>query len=205
MDPVLGVQKIDTWEQALYGNLGHPRFNNTAEDILWDSGAQCAISARTLWDTFRMAIIWFLWCQYVQYDLKEGNFHVGIILFKAWQTTAQIGMAAWRQLLKFKRKRNPQKHAEMERTLLLIWGQGNIFCSPQGRIPIWRPIPRHSFLPRELATKLRSTRVRVRVPGLPGYISQPSGSSSNEQSTSTQEGVSSRNLAQQTEELSYDN
>lgn len=96
---VRGAPKIETWEQALYGNLGHPRFTNT-KDILWESGTHCKISETTLWDTLRMATIWFLWCQYVQYDLKQGDFHIGVVLFRAWQTTTQIGMAAWRQLQK---------------------------------------------------------------------------------------------------------
>lgn len=33
MSLVPGAPKIDTWEQALYGNLGHPRFNSTNKDI----------------------------------------------------------------------------------------------------------------------------------------------------------------------------
>lgn len=193
---ISGAPLIDTWEMALYGDLGHPRIKEIAEDALWESGTHCTISARTLWDTFQMAIIWFLWCQYVQYDLKHGDFHIGVIMFRAWQLTAQIGMAAWRQLQKFKRKRNPQKHAEMERLLLSIWGQGGIFCTSDGRSPKWRLLPLPSFLPRDLATRFRSTSVPVRVPGIPGYVSQQPESSDQEDSTSStqEEGESTRSV-----------
>lgn len=111
MNRIKSAPKISTWEQALYTDLGHPRLTNTTNDILWESGAQCMISQRTLWDVLRMAT---MWCHYVQYDLKQGDFHVGVVLFTAWQTTTQVEMATWRQLQKFKKKRNPQKHAEME-------------------------------------------------------------------------------------------
>lgn len=65
MSPIHSAPKIGTWEQALYGDLGHPRIVNTAEDILWESGSHCMISDRTLWDVFRMSTIWYLWCQHV--------------------------------------------------------------------------------------------------------------------------------------------
>lgn len=182
---ISGAPMISSWELALYGNLGHPRIDDMAEDVLWESGTHCTISARTLWDTFRMALIWFMWCQYVQYDLKNGDFHIGVIMFRAWQLTTQIGMAAWRQLQKFKRKRNPQKHAEMERILLNIWGQGGVFCTTDGRSPKWRLLPLPTFLPRELASRLRSTSVPVRIPGVPGYVSQPPESSDRVESMSS--------------------
>lgn len=77
----------------------------------------------------------------------------------------------------------------MERTLFSIWSQGNFFCSPRGRIPIWRLLPQQSFLPRELASKIRSCRVPVRLPGLPGYASQPQESSSRDQDPSSSESL----------------
>lgn len=141
-----------------------------------------------------MVTIWYLWCQYIQYDLKQGDFHVGVVLFRSWQTTTQIGMAAWRQLQKFRNKRNPRKHAKMEETLLNLRSQGNLFCISRGRKPIWKIILQHSFLPREVATKLRSCKVPVRTPGLPGYVSQIEESSSRDIDSADNTSESSRRI-----------
>lgn len=99
-------------------------------------------------------------------------------LDRTWQLTTQVEKAAWRQLQKFKLKHNAQKHAEMEGTLPRIWSQGDLFCAPRGRTPIWKLLPQHSFLPRDIATTIRS------------FVSQQQESSSREQDPSSAESSS---------------
>ncbi|KAG0623634.1 hypothetical protein M758_3G189700 [Ceratodon purpureus] len=68
-------------------------------------------------------------------------------------------MAAWNQLQKFRKKRDPSKHAEMEATFLSIWSQADLFCSADSRRPRWHPTPHQDYLPRLLANRFSSARI----------------------------------------------
>jgi len=72
----------------------------------------------------------------------------------------QVGMGAWKELQKFKRKRNPEKHSAMEELFLLIWCQGDLFCTNRGGKPQWKPVPNGEYLPRKFARRYTSARVQ---------------------------------------------
>lgn len=91
--------------------------------------------------------------------MHSGIFHVGVAIFRAWQTTVQVGMAAWRELQRFRRQRNSQKHYAMEALFLDIRSQGELFCSSNGSIPRWKPTPHHEFLSKEFFSRFWSTRI----------------------------------------------
>lgn len=152
-----------TWEEVLYGDLGTPNTPGRGvqdTDTLWDAGQPCSINVSTPWNIIRHALLWYIWCQHCEHDMRDGAFHIGIALFRAWQVTVQVGMGAWRELQKNRRKRNPEKHSAMEQLFLLIWCQANLFCSNQAGKPQWNPAPNHEFLPREFARRYTSARVQ---------------------------------------------
>lgn len=105
---------------------------NPNDDITWDIGTSCSINKNTPWNIIRCALLWFISCQHCQHDLNDGVFHIGVALYKSWHCTVQVGMAVWRQLQKFRKKRDPSKHADMETAFLSIWCQSNLFCSTPG-------------------------------------------------------------------------
>lgn len=55
----------------------------------------------TPWELLRCSLIWFLWCEKVEFDFGKGEFHVGVALFRAWQATVQAGMGAWQEMNKY--------------------------------------------------------------------------------------------------------
>ena len=116
--------RITTWANALYGDIGHPlppgRRCNTQEDHLWDVGKECRISLETPFHILRCTLIWYIWCQHTKYDLHSGVLHIGIALFRSWQTTVQVGMAAWKELQRYRKKRTSEKHSAMEDLFLKI-------------------------------------------------------------------------------------
>jgi hypothetical protein len=46
------------------------------------------------WEILHLCLIWYLWCQKYEYDLRNGDFHIGVALFQAWQTTIQAAIGA---------------------------------------------------------------------------------------------------------------
>lgn len=151
------------WEDALYGDLGRPlppgRQGSTEEEHLWEGGKSCRISKETPFYIIRCGMIWYIWCQHTEHDLHSGIFHLGVAIYRAWQMTVQVGMAAWAELQKYKRKRNPLKHAAMEDLFLQIWTQGQLFCTaPDGR-PRWKPTPHPEFFAENLANRYSSARI----------------------------------------------
>jgi hypothetical protein len=46
----------------------------------WAIGKQCFISKWTPWDILRSSLLSFLSCQKCEYDLREGHFHLGILI-----------------------------------------------------------------------------------------------------------------------------
>ncbi len=65
----------------------------------------------------------FIWCQKFEHYLKEGHFHLGIALFRSWQTTMQACMVAWKKFHRFKRSvKNQEKLvAKFQKTLSQIY------------------------------------------------------------------------------------
>jgi hypothetical protein len=89
-------------------------------------GKLCNFLVKTPWDIFRFSLIWFIWCQKCEYDLREGQFHVGVALFRAWQTTIQVGMATWKELHKQIRFVKTLDNLICE--FKQVWTQGNLLC-----------------------------------------------------------------------------
>jgi hypothetical protein len=82
---------------VIYGDLGRPRLperERSDSDTLWDVGQSYTINPSTPWDIIRCALLWYIWCQHCEHDLRRGTFHIGIILYKSWQVIVQVGMAA---------------------------------------------------------------------------------------------------------------
>lgn len=89
----------------------------------------------------------------------------------AWQCTVQVGMAAWRQLQRFCKKRDPSKHADMESAFLMMWCQSNIFCVNRSGKPAWILTPHHDFLTRDFGIHFASIKIHRSV--LDSEVSEP--------------------------------
>lgn len=63
---------------------------------------------KTPWDIIKSSL-WFIWCQKCKHDLREEHFHLGITLFRSWQTIVQASMIAWKELHRFKKSDRKQK------------------------------------------------------------------------------------------------
>jgi hypothetical protein len=77
----------ETWDLILYGDIGRPLplgRQPQDEEILWEGGQKCSISSNTPWNLIRQALIWYIWCQHCEHDLREGIFHIGTVLYKSW-------------------------------------------------------------------------------------------------------------------------
>jgi hypothetical protein len=110
------------------------------------------------WEILRMAIIWSLWCQKCEHDLREGQFHIGIALFQSWQLTVQSGMGAWRELIRYAKEPKSKKQQQREADFKTIWAARGIFCTLQGSQIKWKMAPGPVFLSRDLANLYRSLR-----------------------------------------------
>lgn len=151
-----------TWESVLYGHLGRPcpaGREQAADDTIWKTAKPCVINQETPWLIIRSALLWSLWCQHCEYDLRSGLFHVGVAIFRSWQITVQVGMGAWRELQRYKRKRASEAHATMEQRFMEIWTVGDLFCSDRGGTPAWHPAPSPEYLPRDYSDWLSHTRI----------------------------------------------
>lgn len=80
-------------------------------------------------------------------------------MFKAWKITIQVGMAAWAELQRFRKKRKTEVHSAMEHRFMTIWCQGDLFCRNDNDAPRWHPAPSLHSLPREYSRHLSSTRI----------------------------------------------
>jgi hypothetical protein len=111
------------------------------------------------WEILRACLLWFLWCQKCEFDLRNGDFHIRVALYLAWQQTIQIGMGQWYELTKYngdREKSNKQQQKEEE--FLVTWSYGGVFCSTDRDIR-WHIAPHREFLSRDLANRYRSFRL----------------------------------------------
>lgn len=86
---------LPSWEEVLFGSLGAPVAaggDTTTDGEDWDTGTPCQVNSETPWNMLRYALIWSIWCQHCDFDLRTGTFHLGIALYRAWKITVQIGM-----------------------------------------------------------------------------------------------------------------
>ncbi len=95
--------KFDSWEDILLGEVPQPQNVVAKNEFEWNVGKLCNFLVRTPWDILKFSLLWFIWCQKCERDLKEGQFHLGVAFFWAWQITIQVGIVAWKELHKHKR------------------------------------------------------------------------------------------------------
>jgi hypothetical protein len=89
-------------EDVLLAKLHSPcREGPNEEEIQWVIGKFCNVMLSIPWDIFK-SLLWFIWSQKCEQDLKEGHFHLSIVMFWTWQTTIKVGIVAWKELHKFK-------------------------------------------------------------------------------------------------------
>ncbi|KAG0573469.1 hypothetical protein KC19_VG181100 [Ceratodon purpureus] len=112
---------------------------------------------KTPWNILRVSLVWCLWCQKCGHDLRGGNFHIGVALFRAWQLTIQSGMGAWRELQNHISEPKTRRQMEKEAAFIKIWTHKGVFCKSDGRLK-WQMAPHHQFLPKDLANLYRSFR-----------------------------------------------
>lgn len=117
----------------------------------------------TLWEVLQCCLIWFLWCKKVAFDLWDGDFHIGVALFRAWQTTVQAGMGAWMDLTKYSSQQKSEQQMLREKAFLKTWSHGNLFCSIEKGLH-WNLAPHRDFLPRDLANRYKQFRSGLTQP-----------------------------------------
>jgi hypothetical protein len=108
----------------------------------------------------RSSLLWFIWCQKCKHDCKEGHFHLGITLFRFWQTTIQTCMAAWKELHRF--KRSDRKQEELVANLKKLWTQGGLLCRDSSRLQ-WQIVSNNYYLPGHMANHRFGLLIRPSV------------------------------------------
>ncbi len=122
-----------SWEDNLLGKL-HPLHSETftnEEEVEWDVGKPCIITLSTPWDILESSLLWFIWCQKCEQDLRER----------------QVGTVAWRELHKFKRFIIKRKF--LVEKFKLVRMQGSVFCKDVGSFQ-WQIVPNRFVIPNHL-------------------------------------------------------
>lgn len=148
----------NSWQSALLGDLGPSNPTAPQAETSWDLGRQTTSDTETPWHVLRSGLLWSIWVQICDHDMGSGFFHLGIALFRYWKLTVQVGMGAWRELQKYK-KRGVGRYCQLERNFLDIWCQGNLFCEDKDGNPSWHPAPHPEYLAEEFSRHLLSTRI----------------------------------------------
>jgi hypothetical protein len=117
------------------------------EKMEWDVDKPYTISMRTPWDILKPSLLWFIRCQKCKHDLRECHFHLGITLFISWQTTVQVGMAAWKEFHRF--KRSNKKQEELVAKFKKIWTQGGLVYKNSSRLQ-WQIMLNSYYLPKHI-------------------------------------------------------
>lgn len=99
--------------------------------------------------------------------MSKDEFHIGVALFRAWQTTIQTGMGAWYEMTKYngtqQKSENQLKKGEI---FLSTWSFGEIFCTTTHRVR-WQLVRHQEFLPRDLANRYKRFRAGLSQPRVP--------------------------------------
>jgi hypothetical protein len=130
------------------------------EKMEWDVGKPYIISMRTPWDIFKSSLLWFIWCQKCEQDLRKWHFHLGIILFRSWQTTVHVGMVAWKELHGFKKSNRKQK--KLVAKFKKVWTQGGLFYKNSGRLH-WQIMLNSYYIPKHMVDHRSGLLIRPLV------------------------------------------
>lgn len=151
-------QEPENWEEMLMGKALTTTRQIHKEEIQWGATKAYTITSNTPWDMLRTNLLWNIWTQKCKHNFMEGNFNLASAMHNAWQTTIQIGMAAWYEIRKFRDKRKQQRQAQLEETFINIWTEGEIFSSKHDGSIHWKFTLDASFLTKELAEEVTTTR-----------------------------------------------
>ena len=91
--------------------------------VEWDSKSTCVLSKETSWELLRSSILCNIWVVKTQKEIEEESFHLGSILFKSWQITIQMGMAAWKDI--FSHNRSIQRRSILIQKFQDAWFHNN--------------------------------------------------------------------------------
>lgn len=117
--------------------------------VPWGADKTFTINSNTPWDMLRTNLLWNIWTQKCNHNFREERFNLYSAMYKAWQTTIQIGMVAWYEVVKLRGKRNQQRQAQLEEVCSNIWTKGNIFSSKTHNAIQWKFTPDAVFISRE--------------------------------------------------------
>jgi hypothetical protein len=141
-----------TWKEISRGLLTEPPGLHIEEELRWDTATAFTLTIETPWDILRANTLWAIWCQRVELAFRNEQFHLGVVLWKAWRNTIYCGMEAYKEL--FRHKRNEEKRQETISCFQTIWTKENIFGRLQGDKIKWNLTPHQSFFPKELGAWL---------------------------------------------------
>lgn len=152
------TQEPENWEETLMGKALATTGQCHEVELPWGADKAYTINSNSPWDMLRTNLLWYIWVQKCNHNFREEKFNLTSALYRAWQTTIQIGMAAWYEIQKFRGRRNQQRQLQLEEACIRIWTKGNIFANEsQGNIQ-WKHTPDSTFLKRELAEEFLGTR-----------------------------------------------
>ena len=116
------LSTLPSWDDVRTGILPRPEQNVSQLKIEWDSKSSCVLSKETPWELLRSSILWNIWVAKTHKEIGEESFHLGSILFKSWQITIPMGMAAWKDIFSHKQKHTTKvySYSKISRSLVLI-------------------------------------------------------------------------------------
>lgn len=103
------------------------------------------ITEETPWELLRSALIW---CPKTQREFTRESFFLGSIIFRSWQLTIQMAMAAWSSINCIK---NLTRKANLKAAFLGCWFASDILGRTESDVVHWNTFPVASLLPRRLA------------------------------------------------------
>lgn len=87
-----------SWTDISRGLMTDTPGPNIEEDLRWDTAVAFTITPDTPWDILRAQILWAIWCQRVNFAFRNEHFHLGVVLWHAWQNTIYCAMEAYKEL-----------------------------------------------------------------------------------------------------------
>jgi hypothetical protein len=112
------------------------------------------VSLETPWYLLKSLILWHIWCGKCAFDREWDNYHIGLVLYKAWTTMIHIGTEAWNDLQRHHRP--GQQQSQLNAAFLQIWTKGSVF-EIGDRTPMWDLIPPVCYMSEDLASRPAST------------------------------------------------
>ena len=120
---------IDSWIDIVVGKFPINNKTTYIEDTPWEAATSYTINGNTPWDILRTNLLWYLWTQECEHNYRRTQFSLAQALANTWRTTIQLGLAAWRKILKLQQKGNPLKQLQIEESFKDMWNTGQVFCT----------------------------------------------------------------------------